>query len=413
MTGALDYAALFAAIPAPCLVMGPDLVIVEANAAYLETIGRGRQELLGRHVFEVFPENPADPEAEGARNLRASLQRVLKRRVRDVVAPQKYDIPQPGNPGVFEERWWSPINTPVLGPDGEVAWIIQRVEDITGYVRDHEPGRPPDTSADRMRAMEIELFARARELKELNDELRQAHAEERQVALALQRSMLHAPDAERHREIAVCYMPATHSLNVCGDWYDVADVSEDRVAVAVGDVVGHGLKAATIMGMLRSALSATIRASEGPARALEALERYAESIEGALGTTAVKALIDKRAHAIVYSSAGHPPPILLHPDGTTELLDQVVDPPLGALMVQVPRSQASVLYKPGDALVLYTDGLIERPGEDIDVGLERLTTALSRSVGVGVEHITEAVLDELGMSEGPARDDIAMLVIFL
>jgi serine phosphatase RsbU (regulator of sigma subunit) len=127
----------------------------------------------------------------------------------------------------------------------------------------------------------------------------------------------------------------------------------------------------------------------------------------------VKVLIDQRAHMIVYSSAGHPPPILLHADGTTDLLDQATDPPLGALPVRVPRSQASVLYKPSDALALYTDGLIEHPGEIIDVGLNRLASALSRHVGTDPERIADAVLDDLGVTEGATRDDIALMIICL
>lgn len=159
-----------------------------------------------------------------------------------------------------------------------------------------------------MEAREVELYARALELKRLNEELRQAHARERQVALTLQEAMLHSPHLARHRETAVRYLPAAGSLNVCGDWYDVVDLPEDRFAVAVGDVVGHGLEAAAVMGMLRSALSAVVRAVERPARALDVLGLYARDVEGALATTVVQAVVDTRARRIMYSSAGHPPP---------------------------------------------------------------------------------------------------------
>ncbi|NUK46500.1 serine/threonine-protein phosphatase, partial [Streptomyces lunaelactis] len=179
-------------------------------------------------------------------------------------------------------------------------------------------------------AMESELYARARELQLLNEELRQAHARERQVAITLQEAMLHSPDLAGHRDIAVRYLPAIGSLNVCGDWYDVVDLPAGRFAVAVGDVVGHGLAAAAVMGMLRSALSAASRAVDGPAKALEVLGVYARSVEGALATTAVKAMVDTGRRQIAYSSAGHPPPVLLHSDGTHDLLDQATDPPLGA-----------------------------------------------------------------------------------
>ena len=142
---------------------------------------------------------------------------------------------------------------------------------------------------------------------------------------------------------------------MCGDWYDVVDLPPDRYAAAVGDVVGHGLHAAAVMGMLRSALSAVIRATPSPAQALEVLGLYARSMEGATAATAVKVLVDTRSRLIIYSSAGHPPPVLLHTDGTCELLDRATDPPLGTREHHVPRPQAGVSYQPGDTLVLYTD----------------------------------------------------------
>jgi serine phosphatase RsbU (regulator of sigma subunit) len=410
-TPEIDFAALFAATPDPYLVLGPDLVIVGVNQAYLARTGRSREDLVGQYIFDAFPDNPADPEADGVRNLSASLHRALSSRRPDTMALQKYDIPVPGLPGVFEERWWSPVNTPVLGPDGAVAWIIHRVEDVTAFVHAHrsQPGRPP---GDREEAMAAELYVRGRELQRLNEELRKSHARERQVAVTLQEAMLHSPDLERHPNIAVRYLPAVGSLNVCGDWYDVVDLPGERFAVAVGDVVGHGLEAATVMGMLRSALSAANRAAEGPAQALELLGLYARSVEGALAATAVSALIDPHHRLITYSSAGHLWPALRRVDGTCELLDQATDPPLGARPERLPPSQADLHYRNGDTLVLYTDGLIERRGEDIDVGLARLTDALTRYSRFDPEHLADALLGHLGVSSG-ARDDIALIVVRL
>lgn len=413
----IDYAALFAATPSPYLVLGPDLVIVDVNTAYLQATARGRDDLVGQYIFDAFPDNPADPHADGVRNLNASLRRVLSSGKPDTMALQKYDIPILERPGQFEERWWSPINTPVLGPDGTVAWIIHRVEDVTAFVRARQVYRrlfgAKASVSEREEGTEAELYARARELQHLNEELRQAHARERQVALTLQEAMLHSPDLARHRrDVTVRYLPAIGSLNVCGDWNDVVDLADGRFAVAVGDVVGHGLEAATVMGMLRSALSAATRTVDGPAKALEVLGLYARSVEGALATTAVEALIDITKRQIDYSSAGHPPPILLHLDGTSELLDKATDPPLGARPEHVPRPQASVSYTPGDTLVLYTDGLIERRDEDIDVGLARLTDALIRSSRLGPERLADYLLNRLGVSGG-ARDDIALVVVRL
>ncbi|WP_318217335.1 PP2C family protein-serine/threonine phosphatase [Streptomyces sp. SCL15-6] len=416
MARRVDHAALFAATPSPYLVLGPDLMIVDVNRAYLEATGRTREDLLGEHIFTAFPDNPDDPAADGVRNLGASLRRVLVSGQPDTMGLQKYDIPVMGRPGMFEERWWSPVNTPVPGPDGQVAYIIHRVEDVTAFVKAHQAAHPAGALVgerlDQTQALEAELYARARELQRLNEELRDAHTREREIAITLQQAMLDVPDLAHHREIAVRYLPAIGSLNVCGDWYDIADIPPDRFSLAVGDVIGHGLQAAAVMGMLRSALSAAIRALERPAQALEVLGLYARSVDGALGTTAVKVLVDSRSLLITYSSAGHLPPVLLHPDGGCELLDQATDPPLGARILHVPRPQASLSYKPGDTLVLYTDGLIERRGEDIDTGLGRLTDVLSECGRLGPEHLADTVLARLGVSSG-GRDDIAVIVVRL
>jgi len=194
----MDYAALFAATPSPYLVLVPDLVIVEVNQAYLDATGRTRAELLGKHIFEAFPDNPADPEADGVRNLSASLHRVLALRKPDTMALQKYDIPVMDEPGAFEERWWSPINTPILAPGGSVQWIIHRVEDVTAFVQARVAGnQPPVQQLTKRDALEAELYARARELQRLNEELRLAHTRERQVAHALAAGMTNKEIAER------------------------------------------------------------------------------------------------------------------------------------------------------------------------------------------------------------------------
>ncbi|MER6035673.1 SpoIIE family protein phosphatase [Streptomyces sp. NPDC001835] len=417
MPAEVDHAALFAATPSPYLVLGPDLVIVDVNRAYLDATGRTRDDLIGQHVFQAFPDNPNDPEADGTRNLNASLHRVLSSRKPDTMALQKYDIPVVRRPGEFEERWWSPVNTPVMGPDGQVAWIIHRVEDVTAFVKAYQAGDPTRIRVgqrlEAAQTLEAELYSRARELQRLNEELRQANTREREVAVTLQEAMLHAPDLAHHpHDVAVRYLPAIGSLNVCGDWYDVVDIPPDQLALAVGDVIGHGLEAAAVMGMLRSALSAAIRALERPAQALEVLGLYARSIDGALGTTAVKAIVDRRSHLITYSCAGHPPPVLAHPDGRMELLDRATDPPLGARPMHVPRPQASIPYTPGDTLVLYTDGLIERRQEDIDAGLDRLMHALRQCGSLGAERLADTLLTKLGVASG-GRDDIALIVVRL
>jgi serine phosphatase RsbU (regulator of sigma subunit) len=166
------------------------------------------------------------------------------------------------------------------------------------------------------------------------------------------------------------------------------------------------------MGQLRSALSTAIQSVEGPARALEAVGRYAHSVDGALASTAVQIVIDKAEQTITYSCAGHLPPALLRPDGTAELLDQATHPPLGIRVPGVSRPQATLSYEAGTILVLYTDGLVERRGEDIDEGLRRLTGSLRRHGGLDPEPLAEALLTDLGVAGG-AADDTALVVIRL
>jgi len=129
------YEAVFNAAPGNYLLLDPSLVIVGVTDAYLRATITVREEILGRPLFEVFPDNPDDPNADGVRNLRASLGRVLTTRQPDRMAVQKYDIPRPEQMGGgFEERYWSPLNTPLIGQDGEVCRIIHCVEDVTDFI---------------------------------------------------------------------------------------------------------------------------------------------------------------------------------------------------------------------------------------------------------------------------------------
>ncbi|MPY63797.1 PP2C family protein-serine/threonine phosphatase, partial [Streptomyces spongiae] len=322
----IDYAAVFRALPGMVALLTPDLVYADANDDFLRLAGRTREQLLGRYIFDVFPENPNEPAAAGMRETRASMLRVATTGERDTMALLRYDIEDPARPGHWQEHFWSPVNAPVRDPEGRVVLIVHRVEEVTELIRAFGR-RDNDREA---RVLEAELYTRARELQEVNERLRRAHAHEREVALALQAAMLPPPGPTGRHGAAVRYRPAVGSLNVCGDWYDLVDLPGESLAVAVGDVVGHGLAAAGAMGQLRSALSAACRVADGPAQALDALGLYARSVEGAESTTAATTFVDWGDRSITYSCAGHPPPALLRPDGTVVFLDQATDPPLGA-----------------------------------------------------------------------------------
>ena len=140
-----DFGPWFEGAPDAYLVLTPELVIAEVNAAYRRLTGTTREAIVGRPLFEVFPDNPDDPEANGVRNLRASLDRVLATRRADAMPAQKYDIR--GASGKFEARHWSPLNTPVLAEDGSVRAIIHRVEDVTTLVQLGLPATPDEVAA--------------------------------------------------------------------------------------------------------------------------------------------------------------------------------------------------------------------------------------------------------------------------
>ncbi|OII67312.1 PP2C family protein-serine/threonine phosphatase [Streptomyces sp. CC77] len=404
----IDHEAVFRALPGAVALLTPDLVYADANDAYLSLSGRTREQVVGRYIFDVFPDNPHDPGASGVRNLYASLQRVATTGVRDTMALQRYDVEFPDRPGVWEERYWSPVNVPVLAADGSVALVLHRVEEVTELIR-ARGGR----GGDRARVLEAELYTRARELQEVNERLRRAHAREREVALHLQEAMLPPPGQLGGHRAAVRYQPATGALNVCGDWYDLVDQPEAGcTAVAVGDVVGHGLRAAGVMGQLRSALSAASRVADGPAQALEVLGLYARSITGAESTTAVSVFIDWAHRTLTYSSAGHPPPALCRPDGTVTFLDQATDPPLGARPEHSARVQARTPFEEGSVLVLYTDGLVERRREDIDAGLARLADVLARHRDADPDDLATTLLTGLIPPAG-VTDDTALVVLRL
>jgi PAS domain S-box-containing protein len=134
-----DFQALFESAPGLYLVLTPELTIVAVSEAYLKATMTKRKKILGRNLFDVFPDNPNDPTSSGVSNLSASLKKALENRTPDAMAVQKYDIRRPESEGGgFEERYWSPVNSPVLGTKGEVAYIIHRVEDVTQRKRAEE-----------------------------------------------------------------------------------------------------------------------------------------------------------------------------------------------------------------------------------------------------------------------------------
>ena len=177
-----DFRVLFESVPGLYLALTPAYRIIAVSDAYLQATMTRRADILGRDLFDVFPDNPNDPGATGVRNLHASLQRAIENRRPDAMAVQKYDIRRPDSEGGdFEERYWSPVNCPVMGTNGEVLYVIHRVEDVTEFVRLKQHGVEREKMTEELRIQaernEAEIFLRAQELAEANRQLRAANDE--------------------------------------------------------------------------------------------------------------------------------------------------------------------------------------------------------------------------------------------
>jgi PAS domain S-box-containing protein len=235
---------------------------------------------------------------------------------------------------------------------------------------------------------------------------------QRSVASTLQRAILNSlPDAPADIAVAARYVPAVAELSVGGDWYDVVALDDARVAVAVGDIVGRGINAAAVMGQLRSALSALARTTDSAVEAVARLDRFAHGIDGAKATTLLYGIVDAATGTLRYTSAGHPPALVVDRDGTAHFLDGGRGWPLAVAEPARPRPEAVATLTPGSTILLYTDGLIERRNERLEDGLRRLAQAAASRAALPVEQLCDELLDEL---VGDAHaDDVALVALRL
>lgn len=232
------------------------------------------------------------------------------------------------------------------------------------------------------------------------------YEQERLVAETLQERLLPG-DLPRFPgvEMAWRYLPGWRGSDVGGDWYDAMSLPDDRLALAVGDVMGKGIGAAAGMGQLRVALRAYAIEGHDPAGVIRRMDQIVEQMEEEIATL-VYLVYDPAAATLRYANAGHPPPLLISPDGSIEGLTGALSPPLGSLLANAPDDDA-LDVKPGSTLVVYTDGLFERRGMDVARGLARL----ERVAAAGDPSDLSAFCDHLlaGMDAGNRGDDIALL----
>ncbi|KWX65717.1 SpoIIE family protein phosphatase [Mycobacterium sp. NAZ190054] len=230
--------------------------------------------------------------------------------------------------------------------------------------------------------------------------------QQRETALALQHAILGPADLPHG--FAVRYQAASRPLQVGGDWYDVVDLDDGRIAMIVGDCVGHGLPAATVMGQVRSACRALLFDNPSPAAALAGMDRFAARLPGAQCATAVCAVLDPATGELVYSSAGHPPPILVHADGTVQLLGDAHTIALG-LRVGWHRPEARITVPAGATLLLYTDGLVERRRVLLEEGISRAAELLAERRASSLEELADHIMSRMAPDAG-YQDDVALLL---
>jgi anti-sigma regulatory factor (Ser/Thr protein kinase)/PAS domain-containing protein len=228
----------------------------------------------------------------------------------------------------------------------------------------------------------------------------------RATSLTLQRAMLGPIDLPPR--FSVHYEPALPPLEIGGDWYDVVPLRDGTIGVVVGDCVGRGLSAAVVMGQLRTAARALLLRGAGPAQLLAELDTVAARIPGAMCTTVCAAVLDPVRGLVRYSNAGHMPPILADVGKTGRMLEGGRAVPL-ATFDTPRRPEATTALTPGSTLVLFTDGLVEQRGVDIDEGFAKIAAVLADTSGRLPREVADAVLSRLRPAAG-YDDDVAMVV---
>ncbi|EFE75760.1 SpoIIE family protein phosphatase [Streptomyces filamentosus] len=243
---------------------------------------------------------------------------------------------------------------------------------------------------------------------EAAERLRTSERRHRETAVTLQRSLLpqelEQPDDLR---IAATYQPGGTDAAVGGDWYDVITLGAGRTALVIGDVMGRGVRAAAVMGQLRTAVRAYARLDLPPHEVIQLLDVLAAEIDASQIATCVYAVHDPNEGQLVYASAGHLPILVRDEDGTVQRAADPTGPPLGT--GGWVHTSGTIALPPGSTAVLYTDGLVERRSEDIDEGVASLARALAGAKG-SPQVVCDRLIRSLGVT-AEHDDDVAVLVV--
>jgi serine phosphatase RsbU (regulator of sigma subunit)/anti-sigma regulatory factor (Ser/Thr protein kinase)/putative methionine-R-sulfoxide reductase with GAF domain len=277
--------------------------------------------------------------------------------------------------------------------------VLEDVESVVGVL--HVGSLTPRSFA----AAEIELLERAGALIGLAVDRARQH----NVAELLQRALLPSSLPEIPAlQMAARYLPGADDTHVGGDWYDVVALPHARVGIAIGDVVSRGVRAAAVMGQMRTALRAYALDGEGPGPVLDRLDRLVRGLDEREMATVAYVVLDPAKLTATISLAGHLPPLVVGADGTARLLDAVRSRPIGVAAAR-RFEETTVQLERGDTLLLYTDGLVERRGMSLDDGLAELERVMAGLAGVAPEEVCERLLQ---MAEADVvADDVAVLAV--
>ena len=244
-------------------------------------------------------------------------------------------------------------------------------------------------------------------------------AAQNQIAESLQRSLLTDPPEPDHAHIVVRYVPAAESARVGGDWYDAFLQSRGATMLVIGDVVGHDVAAAAAMGQLRGLLRGIATYSDaGPAEVLRGLDTSMRLLQLSTLATAVVARLEQTAEEhdrgvtrLVWSNAGHPPPLVIHPDGTQAVLAGWRGELLLGVDEHTRRTEQTITLDRDSTVLLYSDGLVERRDSTLDGGLERLQRAVAELGDVTLDELCDGLVDRL--VDGHPDDDVALVAVRL
>ncbi len=361
-------AAILDATSDPIFAKGIDGRYLVANhAARRALTSDGVDDIVGRTAQEFWPPEVA---SEIDDHDRAVMEEGVERRLEETVVIDG------------EQRLYSSVKAPLRDEHGGVVGMVGIARDVT----------------DQMAALAV---------------LERVYQVEHDLAGTIQATMRGNAVAPDDRvEVAAWYRPSTEELMVGGDWFDVIDLDDGRIGLAAGDIVGHDVASATAMGQLRSALVGIAHTGVTPAQALQSLERFAAAYPGAHSATCLYATIDPWCETIRWASAGQVPLLLAAPDGRTTFLEVPQGPPLVAGAVGRLRAEGEAALSPGTVIVAYTDGIVERRSESLDVGLERLSEAVGTRARLPAATICDEVVRAL-VGDEVLDDDAGLVVIKL